>query len=324
MLCRRSPVLPGLFLFMTIFVGACTSQTNRISTKPVLQVNEHRLSTKDFSIRLARRLKNLDALAAKDPITVRNAKEEIAKAFIIQSLIQDWMKAKNIPIEDALVEKEVEKVRSNYPDDLSFRRSLAAENMSFSEWRDSLKYSLLERAFFDTLRTKIISPSESEMKKFFEENRDRFKKKDRIYIRQIVTDDEAKAEVLMVELKKSDFSETAKKYSNAPEASKGGLVGWVEKGTVDFFDTAFTRPIGSVGPIVKSPFGYHLIKVEKKLPASNGSFDEARPQILKILLAQREQAEFVAWLDGQIRSSKIMKDSDLIQSIQIETRGRDD
>lgn len=316
----RSPVQAGLFIFMSSLLAACPSQTSKVSVKPVIKVNDHQLSARDFSVRLARRLKSLDALSAKDPFTIRNSKEEIAKDFIVQSLIQDWMRAKNITFDDAAVEKEVEKIRAGYPDDLSFRRSLAVENLSFSEWRESLRYNLIERAFFESLRQQIAPPTETELRKYFEEHRAQFRKRERVYLRQIVTDDEAKAELLKTELKKTDFAELAKKYSMAPESANGGLVGWVEKGNVDFFDQVFSQNIGTVSGIVKSPFGYHLIKVEKKLPPSPGSFDEARPEILKTLLAQREQAEFVAWLDGQIRSSRILKDANLIRGIQVETR----
>ncbi|HRO66067.1 MAG TPA: peptidyl-prolyl cis-trans isomerase [Pseudobdellovibrionaceae bacterium] len=305
---------------MSSFLAACPSQTSKVSVKPVIKVNDHQLSARDFSVRLARRLKSLDALSAKDPVTIRNAKEEIAKDFIVQSLIQDWMRTRKISFDDVAVDKEVEKIRAGYPDDLSFRRSLAVENLSFSEWRESLRYNLIERAFFETLRQQISTPTETELRRYFEEHRAQFRKRERIYIRQIVTDDEAKAELLKAELKKTDFAALAKKYSLAPEASNGGLVGWVEKGNVDFFDSAFSQNTGTVGGVVKSPFGYHLIKVEKKLPPSPGSFDEARPEILKTLIAQREQAEFVAWLDGQIRSSRVLKDADLIRGIQVETR----
>lgn len=316
----KGPVFAGLFL-LNLFLFGCPSSSPKILTKPVAQVNDHQLSTKEFADRLARRLKNLDALSAKDPVILQKAKSEILEDFTVQSLIVDWCRAKNIKVPDSDVDKEVEKIRAGYPDDLTFRRALAAENVSFSEWREGLRYSLIQRAFFASLREKLKSPSDEEVKKYFEENRAVFRKRERISLRQILTDEETKAEALKAELKKTDFATLAKKYSSAPEAKNGGLVGWIEKGSVDFFDPAFNMAIGSVSGIIKSPFGYHILKVEKKLPASAGSLDEARPEIVKNLMARREQAEFVAWLDGQIRSSRVQKDQVLIQSIKVETRG---
>jgi peptidyl-prolyl cis-trans isomerase C len=320
----KSPVLAGLFIFSLLILSGCPSGSPKISTRPVAQVNDHQLSTREFALRLARRLKDLDALSAKDPLTVQNAKDEILKDFIVQSLIIDWVRTKDMKVPDADVDKEVQKIRAGYPDDLSFRRSLASENMSFSEWRESLRYSLIERAFFAKLREKIKNPSEDEIKKYFEENRALFRKKERVSLRQIVVDEESKAEILKTEIKTKDFATIAKKYSNAPEAKNGGLVGWVERGTVDFFEPAFLLPVGGTSQIIQSPFGYHILRVEKKLPASAGSLDDARPDIIKTLVARREQAEFVSWMDGQIRSSRILKDQELIQTIKVETRSSDE
>lgn len=318
---RKSPVWTGLFLFSFLCLQvACTESGSRVSTKPVVQVNQHQLLAKEFSQRLARRLKDLDALTAKDPTTVQNAKDEIIRQFVVRSLLMDWGLAHDIKVPDAALDKEVERLRANYPDDLSFRRSLAEESLSFSEWREELRHSMIERAVFSKLAEKIKSPSDDEISKYFADNRDRFKKKERVFIRQIVVDEESKAEMLKAEVKGHDFATLAKKYSIAPEAEQGGSVGWIEKGSVDFFDPVFSQAIGAVSPVIHSPFGYHLVKVEKKLPASNGTLDDARPQIARQIRGSREQAEFVSWLDAQIRSSRVLKDDQLIKAITVETR----
>lgn len=97
-------------------------------------------------------------------------------------------------------------------------------------------------------------------------------------------------------------------------------MGWIEKGSVDFFDSTFTLPLGVASSIIKSPFGFHIIRIEKKLPAGTKSLDEVRTLLLQDLLAKKEQAAFVSWLDGQIRSSHIFKDYDLINSVIVDTK----
>ncbi len=316
-----SPVLAGLFV---LSLNGCYSRYPKLVNKPIVQVNEHLLTTKDFANQLARRLKGLDAFSAKDPQIVRQAKESIINDFILKGLILDWARSQNISVADAAVDIAVDKYRSNYPDDLSFRRSLAQENLSFSEWREKLRYSLIEQASFKKINEKSRPPAEAEIRKYYETKKDLFKKKERVYLRQILLDDLAKAELIKSSLKTKDFATLAQQYSKAPEAKAGGVVGWIEKGSVDFFESTFSQSIGSLSSIINSPYGYHIIKVEKKLPASIKSLDEARPQIIRALMAQKEQAEFVVWLDHQIRSSKVLKDYDLINAINVDTRGSDD
>ncbi|WP_347355636.1 peptidyl-prolyl cis-trans isomerase [Bdellovibrio sp.] len=319
---NKSPALTGLFIFMSLALAGCPSSYQKISTKPVEKVNDHVLTSKQFANQLARRLRNFDALAAKDPNNIHRIKEEILRDFLVKSLTLDWSRAQSIVISEATLDKEVDSLRANYPDDLSFRRALAQENLSFSEWREELRYSLVEREVFKKINEKVKAPTEEEIKRYYEDNKDRYKRKERIYLRQIVVDEDAKADAIKSDLKSGDFAELARKYSITPDAKQGGVVGWIEKGTVDYFDPLFS--VGSGVQTIKSPFGIHLIRVEKKAAASTLTLEEVKPQIIRALRAQREQAEYVAWLDAQLRSSKVLKDYELMNSIKVDTRGTND
>ncbi|QDK36109.1 peptidyl-prolyl cis-trans isomerase [Bdellovibrio sp. NC01] len=318
----KGPAMTGLFILMTVGLAGCPSNYQRLSKKPVEQVNDHVLTTKEFANQLARKLRNFDALAAKDPNNIHRIKEEILRDFLVKSLTLDWARSQSIVVSENSLDKEVDKLRASYPDDLSFRRALAQENLSFSEWREELRYVMIEREVFKKINEKVKAPSEDEIKRYYEDRKDQYKRKERIYIRQVVVDNEAKADAIKLDLKTKDFAEVAKKFSITPESKNGGVVGWIEKGTVDYFDPLFSA--GSGVQTVKSPFGVHLIKVEKKAPASTTPLEEVKPQIIRALKAQREQAEYVAWLDAQLRSSKVLKDYDLMNSISVDTRGTND
>lgn len=314
--------LAGLFIFALSTVG-CTSGYQKLSTRSVIKVNEHSLSTKEFSTLLARELRNLDAISAKDANNVFRTKEKVLKDFIIQSITQDWALSQGLTISDEELDKEVEKMRANYPDDLSFRRALAVDSMSFSEWRDKLRTTMLDRAVFQKISSQAKAPTNEDVESYYNNNKVKFAVSERILIRQILIDDEAKADAIKTELKKVNFDEAAKKYSTAPEGKEGGLVGWIEKGSVDFFDPLFKAPLNSIQSF-KSPFGYHIARVESKKPAGQKSLAEVRSFIMASLLAQKEQALYVSWLDNQIRSSKVLKDYEIINSIKIETRNEEE
>ncbi|RYZ92061.1 MAG: parvulin peptidyl-prolyl isomerase [Proteobacteria bacterium] len=323
---QQSPLPAGLFIFTVALLGftaSCTSNYQKINGKPVVQVNDHTLTAKEFSNQLARKLKDLDALSAKEPSTVQRTKESLIKNFLVRGLTLDWARSQNLSITEKVLDEEVDKYRANYPDDLSFRRLLSQENLSFAEWREELRYTLIERAVFKKLSERIKQPTDAEIKQYYDEHKDLFKKKERVYLRQILTDEQGKADLLKTQTKTKDFAELAKKYSTAPEAKQGGLVGWVELGSVDFFDPLFKSSVGSITQIT-SAFGYHIIKLEKKAAASVQTLEEVRPQVIRALTAQREQAEFVKWLDAQLRSSKVLRDSDLINSITVQTKAQNE
>lgn len=306
------------FLFL---LSACTPKANQFSSRPVIQVNENTLSARDFADLLARRLKRLDALAAKDPNNVNRAKDEILRVFILNALVSSYASSQKISISPTELDAEINSVRSSYPDDVAFRRVLAEEGISLTSWKSEIEKTLLERKVFQKVAESIERPTKEEIQSYFITVKDRFKRKERVYLRQIVVDEISKAQALRDEVRKKDFVDLAKKYSVAPEAKAGGLVGWIERGSVDIFDKAFTLSIGGISQVLESTYGFHIFKVERKAPAGYASFEEVRDILEQEIRGQREQAAFKEWLDKQIRVSRVLRDNRLLDAIRIETRG---
>tara|TARA_B110001454_G_scaffold219198_1_gene251507 strand:+ start:77015 stop:77872 length:858 start_codon:yes stop_codon:yes gene_type:complete len=279
------------------------------------------MSAKEFANKLAMRLRELDSLAAKDPNVNSRVKDEIVNSFIVRSLMIDWALKNKISISDSEVEAETNRIRASYPDDLAFRRMLAEESTSFADWQANLKLNLLEKKVSTEINKNVVNPSEEEIRIYYNENKESFRKKERVFVQQIVLKDQARAEYIKTELKKQPFDVLAKKYSIAPEASSGGVVGWIEKDTVDFFAPIFKWPLNQVGDIITSPFGVHVIKITKKEPERVPTLDEEKPKIKRRIVELKEKSAYVSWIDKELRSSSVFKDIELISSLKIETRG---
>ena len=108
--------------------------------------------------------------------------------------------------------------------------------------------------------------------------------------------DEAKA--VAEELKKgADFAELAKKKSKDPGASDGGDLGFFTKEQMvpEFSAVAFALEPGKISDPVKSQFGWHVIKVEKKRARKAPEFEQVKAQI-ETYVTRKAQAEYVAKL----------------------------
>lgn len=83
-----------------------------------------------------------------------------------------------------------------------------------------------------------------------------------------------------------DFGELARQFSQDPSAAaNGGDLGWFGRGRMvrEFEEAAFALKPGEIGPVVKTAFGYHIVKVEERRPEGMKPFEEVRDQIRRAL-----------------------------------------
>ena len=119
-----------------------------------------------------------------------------------------------------------------------------------------------------------------------------------------------KAEDVLKQAKKgAKFDELAKKYSEDPGTKdKGGDLGWIVQGqTVQEFEkAAFSQQPGSISDLVKTQYGFHIIKVLEKETAHTKPFDEVKDSIrapLMLAKADNEASRVADQLATAIRKS---------------------
>jgi len=101
----------------------------------------------------------------------------------------------------------------------------------------------------------------------------------------------AKAETVLKRLAKEDFAKVAAQESeDAGSKIKNGDLGYFTKGRMvkEFEEAAFGLPVGKVSGLVKTQFGFHIIKVTDKKPAMITSLNSAKNEIAKKILADEK------------------------------------
>ena len=108
-----------------------------------------------------------------------------------------------------------------------------------------------------------------------------------------VADAQHRAEDLLKQLKAgAKFEDLAKKYSEDPGSAKeGGSLGWIGKGRTvpEFEKAAFSQPKGQIGDLVKSSYGFHIMRVDDRQDAHMKTPDEVKDQIEPLLKQQKAQ-----------------------------------
>jgi peptidyl-prolyl cis-trans isomerase D len=136
-----------------------------------------------------------------------------------------------------------------------------------------------------------------------------------------------KAEDILAQTKKkgTNFEDLAKKYSEDPGSkAKGGDLGWIVQGQTvpEFEKAAFSLPKGDISDLIRTQYGFHIIKVLDRETAHTKPFDEVKDSIRTPLLLQKadqEAADTADKLSADIRQSNKVTLDELAQKYYLST-----
>lgn len=313
-------ILNLLLLFVATALVGCRKDTDA-GKATVVRVNNAELTAEVFAQRMATALKGISSLAARDQKMISETKARIIQEFVHATITSAWAKDNGVFVRKEDLDEEVRKVRSQYPDDVSFRAALMDAGFSYEQWLQQVQRNLLQQLVSLKIRADVEPPSQKEVEEYYKKNKSLFHSDPEMRISQIVLKDEESASRILAQLKKGEsFEELAKKYSITPEGENGGDLGWISRGTNDIFDTTFRMGVGQLSRVVKSPFGYHILKPTGRRSARTKPLSEVSGSIERNLMAEREQRAYSSWLEKQLLKAKVYKNEPLIRSINIVTK----
>jgi peptidyl-prolyl cis-trans isomerase D len=173
--------------------------------------------------------------------------------------------------------------------------------------RRSVQFALLDLA---KLRAQT-HVSEDALRGYYNDHIAEYKVEDSVHAEHILFKTVGKTDAEIAEIRKkaedvlkqakhgANFEDLAKKYSEDDATKlKGGDLGWIVEGQTvkEFQDAAFHLPKGSISDLVKTQYGFHIIKVLDRQTAHTKAFEEVRDSILPVVLDQmvNEQANKIS------------------------------
>ncbi len=227
-----------------------------------------------------------------DGVTV--SPQEIAQEFL-------WRNDK-VKIDYALI-KPADLAASIHPSDADLSSWFAKNAGRYQvPERRSARYALLD---ISKLRA-ATQVSDDSLRAYYKEHIDEYKVENRAHVEHILfkTVGKTDAEVAEIHQKAEDvlkqarhganFEDLAKKYSEDDGTKpKGGDLGWIVDGQTvpEFQQAAFSVPKGTISDLVKTQYGFHIIKVLDRETAHTRTFDEVRDSILQPVLDLKVSAE---------------------------------
>ena len=231
-----------------------------------------------------------------DPEGVNAVRQQIVSSIIDEELlVQQAQRDTSIQVTDeeiaSGVEEQVRKVRGNFTSEVDYRAELLKAGFQTPEeyrrWlSDQQRRAAFQNRLVEKLRAdgklKPVAPTEKEMKEFFDTQRASLGKRPAtLSFRQIMVSPKpspaakartkVQADSIVLELRRgADFATAARRFSQDPGSKEqGGSLNWFRRGVMvpEFERVAFGLKPGIVSDPVESPFGYHIIQVERVQPA---------------------------------------------------------
>lgn len=233
--------------------------------------------------------------------------QEINKVLVEQEAAKQ-----GVAVSDADINKQIDQLKKGFPSEQAFNDALKQNNMTLDKLKEQEKIQIESQKLLDKL-TKNVKVTDADMKAYYDQNKaSLFTEKAAVHAAHILFDakDQAAAQKALDEIKKdpSKFADIAKKQSKDPgSAAKGGDLGWPTSPYVPEFQKALDtlKPGELDQQLVKTQFGWHIIKVVEKRGDSVQSFDKVKDQIKQILLQQKQADEFQKLLDSLKKAAKI-------------------
>ena len=169
-----------------------------------------------------------------------------------------------------------------------------------------VKYAVIDTAKVES----GIQITQADLQSYYDQHRDQYRVPEQVKVSHIliktplagpdgkvddkgVAEAQRRAEDLLKQLKGgAKFETLAEKYSEDPGSAKqGGSLGWIGRGQTvpEFEKTAFSLPKGQMSDLVKSSYGFHIIRVDDKQDAHMKSLDEVKSEIEPALKHQKAQ-----------------------------------
>jgi peptidyl-prolyl cis-trans isomerase D len=238
-----------------------------------------------------------------------------------------------------------EKIKLNYavikPEELAAKINPTDAEIKAQYEKNKSRYQIPEKrvvryGLLDTTQMRRnIQVADDQLKVQYQNNIQQYQVPNRVHAEHILFMTVGKTDAEVDEIKKNaedvlkqakkgaKFEDLAKKYSEDPGSKdKGGDLGWITQGQTvkEFEKTAFGLDKGQISDLVKTQYGFHIIKVLDKETARTKTFDEVKDSLrapMVLQLADQQAAQAADQLAKAIRQSNKVSLDDLAKQFQL-------
>lgn len=326
---KRHLIHALMIVVITLVASAGTGQEPAAPAQEmnpaVIEVNGEKIHAAEISLTMRNIVAQMGGQqpdAEKQQALMQMATQRV----IEQKLLAQEARRTNVKVNEDRLAEMVQTVEKQAGGREQLESKLGTFGMTYDQLAESLREMELSRALIETQLSASIEVSDEEVRAFYSQNPEEFNAEATVRARHIIfncpltadakTNAEARAkaeEAHQRAIAGEDFAELARELSEGPTAANGGDLGFFTHGQTapTFANAAFALQPGGISPVVRTDFGYHVIKVEERRPARHIPLDEVFEQVKNMLMQQKtaqsvgqlvealaDRAEIINLIDG--------------------------
>jgi parvulin-like peptidyl-prolyl isomerase len=293
-----------VFGILLLFLWGCDPWGAGLPDHMIAQVNEEQIPIEQFD----RELKELilePGSEAKGTV-LGNLRQAYLDQVIERKILVQEARRQGIKVSPEELNQAIAEIKMDYPGE-GFGEKLGLKGLTLEEWKVRLEEKLLAEKVIRGAFHSQEKIDGREALRYYEDHRSSFQIGEKVRARQIVVADGEEAIQILKRLKKgASFEKMAIEKSQGLEKVQGGDLGYFSPGEKPAeFDHVFSMEVGAISEVIKSPYGYHIFKLEEKIEPRQIPFEEARLGILQELGRQKGEENYQKWLEGLKGKAKV-------------------
>lgn len=251
-------------------------------------------------------------LMKRDERAFPEVRKQILELMINEKITEAKIRELNIKVSQKQIDESVENVRrENQLTQEQLRSRLQGEGLTWEKYLDRMKRELERQQLIHTeVRSKILI-SEERIKRYYEENKDRYttdakvhlasiflvskNPKDRKEIESLVS----RGEEILKRLQKGEsFADLAKKYSEGPGADEGGDLGFFSSSKLEPELRKIVEALkpGGLSDLIVRSNGVQILKLISKEGGVEKPLEEVQDAIFSALYREEVNARYTTWI----------------------------
>jgi len=293
-----------LFLLLLLLAPfAALAQAISLLDRIVAVVNKEVITLSELNDTIATAERQLKRTGTRAPPREVLERQMLEKLILDKAQLQ-LARERGIRVDDVQLDRAVQRVAENNRLALAdFRRALESDGVPFNAFREDLRSQIVLSRLREREVDDKIQVSETEIDLFLEEMKTRPGEGSEYNLAHIlvrvpeqasperVEAARAKAAKALAEARAGeDFGRLAAAYSDAPDAMRGGVIGWrAHERLPELFSSALAKMnAGEASEVLRSPAGFHVLKLVERRGVAAANAPVAQTRLRHILVRTSE------------------------------------